>query len=95
MTLRYHEISETSHRMLNPFTDEKLMLLGEVSGLRAGMSQLDLACGKGEMLCRWAAKYGVTGTGVDISEVFLGAARERARELGVDDKVSFVKGDAG
>jgi SAM-dependent methyltransferase len=95
MTLRYHEISETSHRILNPFTDEKLMLLGEVCGLQAGMSQLDLCCGKGEMLCRWAAKYGVTGTGVDISEVFLDAARQRARELGVAEKVSFVKGDAG
>jgi ubiquinone/menaquinone biosynthesis C-methylase UbiE len=47
------------------------------------------------MLSRWAAKYGLTGTGVDISEVFLGAASERARELGVTEKVNFVKGDAG
>jgi ubiquinone/menaquinone biosynthesis C-methylase UbiE len=95
MTLRYHEISETSHRILNPFTDEKLMLLGEVCGLHAGMTQLDLACGKGEMLCRWAAEYGLTGTGVDLGDGFLGAARERAEALGVAEKVAFVKGDAG
>ena len=95
MSLRFHEISEESHRILNPFTEEKLMLLGDVCDLQAGMRQLDLACGKGEMLCRWAERYGLTGTGVDISEVFLQAARERAQELGVADKVSFVQGDAG
>jgi SAM-dependent methyltransferase len=95
MCLRFFEIALVSHRILNPFTEEKLSLLGEVCDLRAGMSQLDLACGKGEMLCSWAAKYSLTGTGVDISEVFLAAARERARDLRVEDKVTFVQGDAG
>ena len=95
MCLRFFEICEASHRILNPFTEEKLKLLGEACRLRAGMSQLDLACGKGEMVCTWAATHGLTGTGVDISEVFLDAARERARELGVADRVTFVQGDAG
>jgi SAM-dependent methyltransferase len=95
MSLRFHEICEASHRILNPFTEEKLMLLGEVCGLRPELHQLDLACGKGEMLCRWAAQYGLNGTGVDISEVFLRAARERAQELGVAEKVNFVRDDAG
>lgn len=95
MGLREHEISEAGHRILNPFTDEKLMLLGEVCRLAAGQRQLDLACGKGEMLCRWAARFGIGGVGVDLSEVFLAAARERARELGVDARVRFEHGDAG
>ena len=34
MSLRFHEISEKNHRILNPFTDEKLMLLGDVCRLR-------------------------------------------------------------
>ncbi len=93
--LHQHEISEAEHRILNPFSDEKLMLLGEVCRLRAGQRQLDLACGKGEMLCRWAARFGLEGVGIDISEVFLAAARERARELGVADRVRFEAGDAG
>src|SRR5512141_2039778 len=93
--LRQHEISEANHRILNPFDDAKLMLLGEVCRLRAGQRQLDLACGKGEMLCRWAARFGIEGLGIDISEVFLAAARERAEELGVADRVRFVAGDAG
>lgn len=94
MGLREHEIAEAGHRILNPFTDEKLMLLGEVCRLREGQRQLDLACGKGEMLCRWAARFGTGGLGVDISEVFLAAARNRAHELGVADRVRFEQGDA-
>jgi len=42
MSLRQHEIAEASHRILNPFTEEKLLLLGEVCRLRAGQRQLDL-----------------------------------------------------
>jgi SAM-dependent methyltransferase len=92
--LRYHEIAEGSRRILNPFTEVKLMRLGEICQLGSGMRQLDLACGKGEMLCRWADVFGITGTGIDISPVFLGAARQRADELGVVDRVAFVEADA-
>lgn len=93
--LRHHEIAEADHRILNPFTEEKLRLLGEVSRIGPGTRILDLACGKGEMLCRWAADFGSAGHGVDLSEVFLAAARERAVELDVADRVTFERGDAG
>ncbi|WP_405579768.1 SAM-dependent methyltransferase [Streptomyces sp. NBC_01190] len=94
MSLRHHEIAESGHRILNPYTEEKLMLLGEVCRLREGQRQLDLACGKGEMLTRWAERYGTIGVGIDISEVFLTAARDRAAELGVADRVRFEREDA-
>lgn len=93
-TLQRHEISESNHRILNPFTEDKLMLLGEICRLDADHRQLDLACGKGEMLCRWAERFGNRGLGVDISEVFLTSARVRAAELGVDDRVQFEQTDA-
>ena len=51
--IEQHEISEAEHRIINPFTDDKLLLLGDVCRLRHGQRQLDLACGKGEMLARW------------------------------------------
>jgi hypothetical protein len=92
--LAKHEISEAAHRILNPFTVEKLMLLGEVCRLQPAMRQLDLACGKGEMLCRWAAAFGIEGVGVDISTVFIPAAVQRAAELGVAERVKFVRADA-
>jgi SAM-dependent methyltransferase len=93
--VRQHEISEAENRILNPFDEAKLMLLGEVCRLQTGRHLLDLACGKGEMLCRWAARFGIEGLGVDISDVFVAAARRRAEELGVADRVRFASGDAG
>jgi SAM-dependent methyltransferase len=95
MSLRQHETSESSHRILNPFTDEKLMLLGALCRLSTGQRLLDLACGKGELLCRWSQEYGIHGHGVDISHVFLAAAHARAEELGVSNRVTFQHGDAG
>ncbi|GLH96728.1 hypothetical protein Pa4123_20020 [Phytohabitans aurantiacus] len=92
---RIFTIRESTHRVLNPFTPEKLATLGAAIGLRPGAALLDLACGKGELLCTWARDHGTTGTGVDISTVFLAAARDRAAELGVADRVTFVHGDAG
>lgn len=95
MLLRFHEIAETYHRILNPYTEDQLMLLGEICRLSPGMKQLDLACGKAEMLCQWAKNYGIKGIGVDISSVFLDAAKKRAAELNVSDQLTFIKDDAG
>jgi ubiquinone/menaquinone biosynthesis C-methylase UbiE len=91
---RSYTIREQSHRIINPLDPVKLSTLGAVLGLRAGQSMLDLCCGKGEMLSTWSRDHGITGIGVDISTVFLAAARTRAEELGVADRVSFVHGDA-
>ena len=95
MSLRFHEISEGSRRLLNPFNERKLDLVGEICRLEPGQRILDLACGKGELLARWARRHRITGTGVDLSEVFLAAARDRAVELGVADRLTFEAGDAG
>ncbi|MBA2947777.1 SAM-dependent methyltransferase [Streptomyces himalayensis] len=91
---RSFTIRESSHRLCNPFTSEKLAILGQAISPSPGTSMLDLACGKGELLCTWARDHGVTGTGVDISTVSIGAARARAVELDVADRVGFVHGDA-
>ena len=90
MSLRFHEIAELHHRILNPFTGDQLMLLGDICRLHAGMRQLDLCCGKGGMLCSWSADAGLTGTGVDISTVFLAAARQPASELQFEVCLTFV-----
>jgi len=94
MSLRFYEIAERNHRILNPFSSEKLMWLGDVCRLTPAIRQLDLACGKGETLCRWAQAYGISGIGVDISPVFLQAARRRASELNVASQLDFIQADA-
>ena len=92
---RYHEISESSHRIMNPLSVEKLLLLGDICGIAKGTRLLDLACGKGEMLCQFAKQFGASGVGIDIHAPFVTAARERATELGVEHAVEFIEGDAG
>lgn len=95
MSLRFHEIAEGDHPVLNPFSVEKLDLLGSILNLNSTVRMLDLACGKGEMLVRWANEYGIRGVGVDISDVFLAAAHQRAYMMNVGDRVHFVHADAG
>ncbi len=94
MTLRFHEIAEARHRILNPISDDKLRLLGEICHVSPGDRVLDLCCGKAEMLCTWSARHQIRGVGVDISEVFLAAARQRRGELQVDERVELVHGEA-
>lgn len=92
--LRYSEISEAGQRILNPLSEAKLDQLGRICRLDAGQRHLDLACGKGEMLCRYAAHHGTIGVGVDLYPPFLAAARARATELGVEASVRFIEADA-
>ena len=82
---RSFTIRESSHRIRNPFTSDKLATLGQSLSPRPGTRMLDLACGTGEMLCTWARDYQTTGTGIDISTVFIAAARARAVELASQD----------
>ncbi len=62
--------------------------------LETGARVLDLGSGSGEMLCTWARDYGVTGVGVDMSQLFTEQAVRRAAELGVATQVKFVHDDA-
>lgn len=61
MALSRFTIAESSHRILDPYTPAKLDELGNALQLTAGMTMLDLACGKGEALCRWAGGIALIG----------------------------------
>lgn len=91
---RIFNITESAHRIHNPFTPEKLAVLGAALRMEAGIKVLDLGSGSGEMLCTWARDYGITGTGVDMSMLFTEQAKLRAKELGVADKVKFIHNNA-
>ena len=91
---RIFNITESAHRIHNPFTPEKFATLGAALRLRMGARILDLGSGSGEMLCTWARDYGVIGTGIDMSQLFTEQAKLRAEELGVADRVRFIHGDA-
>ena len=91
---RIFNITESAHRIHNPFTPEKLATLGAALRLAPGTRVLDLGSGSGEMLCTWARDYGIVGTGIDMSQLFSEQAKLRAEELGVADRVAFIHGDA-
>jgi len=91
---RIFNITESAHRIHNPFTPEKLATLGAALRLEKGTRVLALGSGSGEMLCTWARDYGIIGTGIDMSQLFTEQAKLRAKELGVADKVNFIHGDA-
>lgn len=91
---RIFNVSESAHRIHNPFTADKFATLGAALRLEPETRVLDLGSGSGEMLCTWARDHGIRGTGVDMSRLFTEQARQRADELGVADRVAFIHGDA-
>ena len=91
---RIFNITESAHRIHNPITPEKLATLGAALRLEPGARVLDLGSGSGEMLCTWARDHGIVGTGIDMSQLFAGQAKQRAEELGVSHQVRFIHGDA-
>lgn len=91
---RIFTITESAHRIHNPFSPDKLATLGAALRLTPGASLLDLGSGSGEMLCTWARDHHITGTGVDMSQLFTEQAQHRAQELGVAHQVKFIHGDA-
>ena len=91
---RIFTISESAHRIHNPFTPEKYAALGRVLRMKAGTRILDLGSGAVEMLCTWARDRGIRGIGGDMSALFSEQAKLRAEELGVADCVTFIHQDA-
>jgi cyclopropane fatty-acyl-phospholipid synthase-like methyltransferase len=91
---RIFNITESAHRIHNPITPEKLSTLGAALRLELGARVLDLGSGSGEMLCTWARDHGITGIGIDMSQLFTEQAKRRAEELGITHQVKFIHGDA-
>ena len=91
---RIFNITESAHRIHNPFTSDKFATLGAALRLKSGARVLDLGSGSGEMLCTWARDHGIIGTGIDMSPLFTEQAKQRAEELGVAHQVRFIHDDA-
>lgn len=92
--LWFHEIAESEHRIQNPVSLAKIMRLAQICQVDEFTRVLDLACGKGEMLCQWALHHDIKATGVDISEALIQSAKERSDELKVWSQLNFDVSDA-
>ena len=76
-------------RTLEAAQEAKLDLVCRKLGLRPGMRMLDVGCGWGQLLLHAAQHYGVTGTGVTLSEEQARGARERIAEAGLSDRLTI------
>jgi ubiquinone/menaquinone biosynthesis C-methylase UbiE len=63
--------------------------IGELAGITAAASVLDIGCGIGGPARFLAATYGCRATGVDLSEPFIEAAGYLTERTGQGDRVSF------
>ncbi|MFI9388711.1 class I SAM-dependent methyltransferase [Kutzneria sp. NPDC052558] len=72
---------------------DKLDLVCRKLGLGPGMRLLDVGCGWGSLVLHAAADYGVTATGITVSESQCEFVRARALERGLGDSVTVRRVD--
>ena len=91
--MEFFELMDISHKyleILNPSSQEKILAVGDVLNLNTGSRVIDFGCGKGELLALWAEKFGISGTGVDISEQFCKTAITKIKERSLDKRIEIV-----
>lgn len=77
----------------NPMSEEKLRRAADYLRVDDAERVLDLGCGRGRLLCDWAERFRVQGTGVDINQDFIALARQDADARGVGGLLDFVIAD--
>jgi SAM-dependent methyltransferase len=90
---KFYDITHRNHVICNPTSGEKLGRLVEQLRLPAGVSVIDIACGKGEFLIRLAEAYGVNCLGIDLSPFFIAEARKRLEVRAPEAEVIFREMD--
>ena len=64
----------------------------DLCSIEAGSRVLDVGCGGGNTACNIAGTTGARVEGIDLSEVMVAKARERANQQGLADRVTFRQG---
>jgi SAM-dependent methyltransferase len=87
------DVLHREHLFCNPLSEAKVDEIVGLARLRGGARVLDLGCGKGEILCRFAERWGADGVGVDLSPFCVSDARARVAERGLAGRIRIVEGD--
>jgi SAM-dependent methyltransferase len=87
---KYYGITHTDHTVMNPMSLDKTREFVELLRLPAGGRVLDVACGKAEFLCLAAERYGVTGTGIELSPYTIKAARKNVEIRGLGGRIELL-----
>ena len=83
-------ISEKYLELLNPFTSEKIVAIGEYLGLNDESEVIEFGSGNGEVLSLWAKYFGIKGIGIDIREPACERARKKLEDKGQDSRIKIV-----
>jgi ubiquinone/menaquinone biosynthesis C-methylase UbiE len=66
----------------------------EAGHIKPGETVYDLGSGDGRIVITAAQKYGAKGVGVELRPDLCDQARQRIKELGLEDRVSIIQGSA-
>ncbi|MGI0484266.1 class I SAM-dependent methyltransferase [Pantanalinema rosaneae CENA516] len=86
-----YQLQETDS--LEQMQRQKYELICRKLALRPGESLIDIGCGWGGMLIYAAEHYGISGTGVTLSEPQAALARERIEQRGLSDRLKIIIAD--
>jgi SAM-dependent methyltransferase len=89
-----YEIAERDHRIQNPTSEEKLLLLGDYLRLSPESRVLDIACGQAGPAIVLARAYGCRIAGIEIRAGFAEEGRRRVAAAGLERIVEITTGDA-
>ena len=87
-------ISEKNMEIINPISEEKILKVGELLGMKSGDRVIDFGCGYAEPLVLWAEKYGINGVGIDIREYAIQRATKKVFQKGLASRIQIVLGNA-
>lgn len=92
--LEFYNIAERHQDLINPTSDEKVILLGKKAHMNKSTRIIDFGSGCGWPMILWAKQFGISGIGIEFRERSQKRSVELAGEHGVDKKLEFILGDA-
>jgi len=92
--LDFYPIVARDLDLQNPMPSSRLDDLARACGVRDGMRVLDVGSGKGSLLRRWAARFDIVATGLELNPRFAADARARAAREGVAHRITVIEGPA-
>lgn len=91
---RISAIAHGALRFHNPLPEHAFDTLVDLLALRPGEQSLDVGCGRGELLIRFAERSGAGGLGIDASVEQIELARREAAARVPRAQLVFERGDA-
>ena len=90
---KFSAIAHRDHDYCNPIAAAKIERILDLLPLAADARVLDLGCGRGELSLRVIDRFHCIVTAIDRSSPMLGAARERAKQCGVLERMRLIEAE--